>query len=127
MTAQLYGLGDGREAYAAEITARTVQLTKRGRVIGDRTMGAVMQAESRGLSLGIETRMFYGVEVTDADIVMADGTRLEKVGVVPDELLLPTGEDLAAGRDVSLARALTLAGVPTDPAKAGSIYAKANR
>jgi C-terminal processing protease CtpA/Prc len=65
---------------------------------------------------------FYGVQVTEADLVMSDDGRLEHVGVVPDELILPSGSDLATKRDPALARALTLAGVPTDPARAGKLY-----
>jgi hypothetical protein len=39
-----------------------------------------------------------------------DGGRLERVGVSPDEIVLPSPADLAAGRDPVLARAVALAG-----------------
>ena len=123
---QLYVLVDSRSASASEILARVVQLSGRGKVLGDRTAGAVMRAQYRPLHLGMETAVFYGVQVTEADVVMADGGRLERVGVTPDELILPTAADLAAGRDTVLARALTLAGMPTDAAKAGSMYPRKN-
>jgi hypothetical protein len=58
---------------------------------------------------------------------MSDGGHLERVGVSPNELLMPSSEDLAAGNDVVMARALTLAGMPTDAHKAGSIYPKVDR
>jgi len=75
----------------------------------------------------METKIFFGVQVTDADVVMSDGGRLERVGVRPDELLIPTSADLAAKRDPALARALTLAGVPTDAAKAGTLLREMRR
>jgi C-terminal processing protease CtpA/Prc len=119
---QLYVLVDSRSASASEILARTVQLTGRGKVLGDRTAGAVMRARYHPLKLGMETATFYGVQVTEADLVMSDDGRLEGVGVTPDLLVLPSASDLAAGRDVVLAQALTLAGMPTDPDRAGTLY-----
>ncbi|HEY2895652.1 MAG TPA: S41 family peptidase [Gemmatimonadaceae bacterium] len=123
----LYVLVDSRSASASEIFARTMQLSGRGKVLGDRTAGAVMEARYYPLSLGIETIMAFGVQITDADVVMSDGGRLERVGVTPDELLLPTATQLASKRDAVLARALTLAGIPTDAARAGALYPEKNR
>ncbi|MBA2683853.1 MAG: hypothetical protein H0U66_05130 [Gemmatimonadaceae bacterium] len=121
-TGQLFILVDARSASASEIFARAMQLSGRAIVIGDRTAGAVMEAMYHPKSIGIETKMFYGVQVTQADVIMSDGGRLEGVGVKPDELLLPTAADLAAHRDPVLARAIALAGVPITPEKAGSLY-----
>jgi len=113
---------DSRSASASEIFARTIQLEKRGVVIGDRSAGAVMRARHFSHQLGVETVIPYGVSVTDADVIMNDGKSLEKTGVTPDELLLPTGADLAAKRDIVLARAAAIAGVKLDPEKAGSLF-----
>jgi C-terminal processing protease CtpA/Prc len=120
-TGQLIVLVDSRSASASEITARVVQLTRRGRVIGDRTAGAVMRARYHGYSIGTQTAVFYGINVTDADVEMTDGGRLEGSGVVPDELIVPTGEDLAAGRDPAMARAVTLAGKAMNATDAGTL------
>lgn len=116
---QLLLLVDSRSASASEVLARVVQLTQRGRVLGDRTAGAVMRGNYRPFMQGGQTAVFYGVSVTDADLVMSDGGHLEAVGVLPDELILPTASDLVAGRDPVLARAVTLAGTPLGAAEAG--------
>ena len=117
-------LVDSGSASAAEIFARVVQLEKRGPVIGDRSAGAVMEARPfpflQGQAFG--EYLPYGVEVTVADLKMTDGNSLEHHGVIPDEVLLPSPEELAAGADPQLARALQLAGVPMSSGAAGQIF-----
>jgi C-terminal processing protease CtpA/Prc len=63
----------------------------------------------------------YGMSVTVADVVMPDGGKLENVGVIPDEVVLPSGEEIAAGNDPVLARALTMLGVPLTAREAGAL------
>ena len=121
---KLVVLVDSRSASASELFARVVQLEKRGTIVGDRSAGAVMEARqfpfSQGSAFG--TALPYGVEVTVADLKMTDGNSLEHSGVVPDELLLPSPEELAAGADPQLARALQLAGVSMSSAAAGQLF-----
>ncbi len=121
---KLVVLVDSGSASAAELFARVVQLEKRGTVIGDRSAGAVMEAREFPLHQGAVFGNYlpYGVEVTVADLKMTDGNSLEHHGVVPDEILLPSPEELAAGADPQLARALQLAGYPISSAAAGLIF-----
>ncbi len=121
-TGKLNVLVDSKSASAAEIFSRVVQLEKRGQVFGDRSSGFVMQAKYNPMRLGADTIIPFGVEVTDADLVMADGKSLEKRGVIPDKLMLPTAEDLAAGRDPVLAAAIQDAGGKITPEEAGKMF-----
>ena len=113
---------DSRSASSSEILARTVQLEKRGTIIGDQSAGAVMRSRFHSHLVGISSAALYGVSVTDANITMSDGGVLEGVGVRPDEIVIPTGEDLAAKRDPVLSRAAKLAGITLEPEKAGEIF-----
>jgi carboxyl-terminal processing protease len=115
-------LVDSKSASAAELFARVMQLEQRGTVVGDRSSGSVMEAREKAMKQGADLQIFYGFSVTDADLVMKDGKTLEHVGVTPDEIVLPTTSDLAEGADPALARALTLAGLPTSPAQAGKLF-----
>jgi len=114
-------LVDAESMSASEVFARTVQLTSRGKVIGDRTAGAVRASLGYFHTIGPELAIPYGASVTIADLIMPDGGKLENVGIIPDELLLPTGEQIAAGSDPVLAHALTFLGVPFTPKDAGAL------
>jgi C-terminal processing protease CtpA/Prc len=113
---------DSQSGSAAELFARVIQLEKRGRVVGDRSAGAVMRSRLHPHSAGVDVVTEYGVSVTDADIVMTDGKSLEHVGVTPDAVMLPGGADMAAGRDPVLAYAASLVGVKLDADKAGALF-----
>lgn len=115
-------LVDSESGSASEVFARVMQLEKRGTVVGDRSAGAVMRSNFREYEMGTERIVTWGANITNADVIMSDGKSLEKVGVIPDELILPKATDMAAKRDLVLARALELAGTKVDPARAGGLF-----
>ena len=80
--------------------------------------------ESRRYSekLGMDTVIFYGASITEEDLIMTDGKSLEHLGVTPDEVLLPTADSLANGRDPVLARAAELLGMKLSPDAAGQAF-----
>jgi C-terminal processing protease CtpA/Prc len=119
---QVFVLVDSESYSASEVLARVVQLEKRGTVLGDRTYGKVMRSRLYPHQIGLDTVIFYGVSVTDADLIMGDGKSLEGMGVAPDEMLLPTAEELRAQKDPVLARAVAIAGGTMDPVDAGKLF-----
>lgn len=120
---QIIVLVDSMSTSAAELFARVVQLEHRGIVLGDRSAGHVMEAEIHPFSQGTEyAQIWYAFLVTEADLIMKDGKSLEHVGVTPDEVVIPTGRDLAMGKDPVLSRAVELAGGKLDPIEAGKMF-----
>ncbi len=115
-------LVDSESASASEVLARVMQFEKRGKVIGDHTEGAVMRSRVYQHEMGVETVISYAASVTDADIIMSDGKSLEHQGVTPDEVSLPTADDLRSSRDPVLSHAASLAGLSLDPTAAGKLF-----
>ncbi|HKR12978.1 MAG TPA: S41 family peptidase [Pyrinomonadaceae bacterium] len=115
-------LVDSESGSAAEVFASVIQTEKRGAILGDRTSGKVMRSRLYPHQIGLETVIFYGVSVTDADLIMPDGKSLEGPGVAPNEVLLPTGADLRAQHDTVLSRAVAAAGGAMDPTEAGKLF-----
>ncbi len=121
-TGKLVVLVDAGSASASELFARIIQLEKRGTVIGDRTSGSVMESKEYSEQTGTETAVFYGASITEWNLIMTDGKSLEHTGVTPDEISLPTAQDIAAGRDPVLAHAAELLGVKISADDAGKAF-----
>ncbi len=109
---KLIVLVDSDSGSAAEHFARIIQLEKRGKIIGDRTRGAVMKA----------SKTPFG-SMTIAEILMPDGKSLEKIGVTPDEILLPGAADLMNHFDPVLSRAFYEFGLVLGADQAGILFA----
>jgi C-terminal processing protease CtpA/Prc len=123
-TGKLVVLIDSQSASASEIFARFIQLEKRGTVIGDVSAGAVMQSIFYPLKLnsGDNREIWYGTSITNADVIMSDGKSVEHIGVLPDEVVIPSGDDLARQRDPVLARAVELLGGKISADEAGKLF-----
>ena len=113
---------DSASGSCSEIFAQVMRREKRGVVIGDRSAGAVMRSKHYDHQFGQGLSVNYGMSVTDADLLDLDGKSLEHVGLMPDELMLPTAADMAAGRDPVLAYAAKLAGISLTPEEAGKLF-----
>src|SRR5919109_4809516 len=81
-TGRLWILVGAESASASELLARTVQLQGRGQVVGERTAGSVRVGRVHDTSVTHgDFLVASGVQVSVADVVMADGQPLEKIGV----------------------------------------------
>lgn len=119
---KLIVLVDSNSASASEVFARTIQLQARGKIVGDKTAGAVMESRFFTSKSGVGSVAYFGVSVTIADLIMPDGKSLEKVGVIPDEVVLTKDEDLAEQKDKALSYAAKELGVELSPEKAGALF-----
>jgi C-terminal processing protease CtpA/Prc len=119
---KLVVLIDSDSASASEVFSRVMQLEKRGVIVGDLSAGAVMESMHYSHTTGLDTVAFFGASITFADLIMKDGKSIEKVGITPDERVIPTGRDLAEKRDVALARAVELLGFKMSPEEAGKAF-----
>jgi carboxyl-terminal processing protease len=101
-------------ASAAEITAAALQDQHRARVIGRPSAGSTLTALDFPLPDGGKAQIAIG------DLVRPRGQRIEGIGVVPDVGVMPSIEDVRAGRDPALDRALLELRAPQTTASTGS-------
>jgi carboxyl-terminal processing protease len=93
-------LVDGMTGSASECFAGGLQSLGRARIFGQTTMGQALPALFDRLPNGDLLIHAWG------DFVTSTGVRIEGRGVVPDEVVPLTRDDLLAGRDRTLAAAL---------------------
>jgi carboxyl-terminal processing protease len=95
-------LVDGATASMGEIFASAVQEHGAATVVGSNTSGSVAAAQVFGLPDGA------GLQVTVFEILSSEGKPLNKVGVVPDEVVDADPAQLARGADPVLSRAVEI-------------------
>lgn len=100
-------LVDGSSRSAAELTPAVLQEAERAVVIGEQTAGAVLISQETTLPDGGR------LSLSRADFVTTGGVRLEKRGVIPDQVVATTEADRRAGRDPALEAALATLAIPT--------------
>jgi carboxyl-terminal processing protease len=110
----LFILVDSASASASEMFARSMQIHKRGIVIGDRTSGRVNAARFFWQPIGPIDAVEFGTEIAISKVIMEDGQALENRGITPDELCVPTQADLRGEKDPCLDRALAMARLAKD-------------
>jgi carboxyl-terminal processing protease len=121
-TGEVIVLIDSESGSSSELFARVMQLEKRAKVIGDVSSGKVMVSRFFSRQVGMDRVAFFGTSITIANVIMSDGKSLEKVGVIPDQLILPSPGDIAAGKDPVLTAAAEMLGHKIPPADAGKMF-----
>lgn len=117
---------DSDSASASEVFSRLMQIEKRATIVGDVSAGAVMTSYNMGLSIdrgvpGYQTFTPFGMNVTMGDLIMSDGKRLEKVGVIPEHPIGPNSTALRNRNDPVLAYAIDLLGGSITSEDAGKL------
>ena len=112
----LFILVDSKTASAGEIFARHFQKNGRAKVIGDMTAQKVNVARIFAHHSGTDVVVSYALELAVGRLVFPGGEELEKRGVTPDQLCIPTAADQVAGRDPCLDMAKILASTAVVPA-----------
>lgn len=112
---RLFVLVDSETGSAAEIFTRLMQLKRNAIAIGDQTAGAVRA--SRWFNYGEGT----WASISVSDFVLYNGERLEKIGVRPDIIAVPTAAHIAGRTDPVLSLALLRAGFRLSPEAAARL------
>jgi carboxyl-terminal processing protease len=87
---------DGGSASSSELVAGAVRDLNAGRVVGERSMGALAEAEFYGLNDG------SGLEITEARVLGPKAEKVDGIGIQPNQIAATTAGDLSAGRDPAI-------------------------
>jgi carboxyl-terminal processing protease len=96
-------LVDARSASSSEVFAAGMQDTQRARIVGSPTCGCVL-----GIARPREMKGGGVLEMSEVIWFSPKGRKLEGAGVVPDDSVVPTVDDLRRKRDPVVAQAETL-------------------
>jgi carboxyl-terminal processing protease len=98
----LFILVNGQTASAAEILVSALHTHLRAPILGSQTYGKGSVQELFPLSNGGQ------VKITIAHWKTASGNLLDKVGIKPDTIMLPSPRDITEGRDIQREKALEI-------------------
>ncbi len=110
----MFILIDSRTGSAAEIFARHFQRTGKAVVVGDHSPGRVTVSRVFDGLMGSQDAIPFSSSIGVARAVFPDGEELERKGVTPDVMCIPSGEDMQTQNDVCLDKALALARAKVD-------------
>ena len=102
-TGRLLVLIDRGCTCACEDFLMPFKVTKRAQLLGETTAGTFSFTNSTQFENGMR------LNITSVRHTFPDGSRFEGVGIAPDIEILPTVQDLKAGKDVVLEKALAVA------------------
>jgi carboxyl-terminal processing protease len=105
-TGKLILLTDRACSCACEDFVMPFKFAKRATLVGETTAGTYSMTRHLDLPNGMM------LNISAVRHTFPDGSRFEGVGIAPDAALENTAEDLRAGRDKVLARALEMAQAP---------------
>jgi carboxyl-terminal processing protease len=91
---------DGGSASSSELIAGTVRDLHVGQLIGQRSAGALAEAEFFGLGDG------SGFEITEARVLGPKAEKVDGIGIQPNVVVPTSAKDLSAGLDPAVSRAV---------------------
>ncbi len=101
--APLVVLTSGRTASASEVFVAALRDGGRAALLGETTCGCVLGIRRRHTLTDGGT-----LDISEMDFHTARGLRLEGAGISPDERITPTRQDILAGRDRAIERAIEI-------------------